>query len=369
MRTRLQVAADAAAMAGTDALAEGTGESAAIAKRFAELNFNDADPLDVVPSEDIEFGTWDEETRVFRLLPVETQADANAVRVTCRRTQARGNAANLFFAQLLGRSMADVSAAAVARAKPSTCGRIIGLRRVTMTGSSYTDSYDSSIGPYGSSPPRGRGHVCSNGPIVTSGSTRINGNAHPGENDSVVGSVTITGNNSPLTQSLDFPPVDSRNAEAINDNIRIPLTADGDSAIVGNNLMVNGGDSLDLPSGVFYFRGVTLTGGGTLRATGPAVIFIDGNCHFSGGSIVNVSQKPSNLQLYCSGATCTISGSVDFHGVIYAPNTRISRTGSSNIYGMLLGRELNLSGSGGVHADESLGPLKGIRNRYTVLVD
>ena len=208
LRTRLQLAADAGAMAGTDALAEGPGASAAAAEQFAEMNFHSSDPLDVIANDDVEFGTWDEETHVFQPLTADRFDEAFAVRVTCRRTDVRGNSAKLFFAHMLGRDFADLTMVAVARAKASTCGRIVGLTRVSMTGNCYTDSYSSALGSYSDHPPRQRGHVCSNGPILTSGSTVINGNAHPGVAGSVIGSGTVTGLNTQLTEDLEFPPVD-----------------------------------------------------------------------------------------------------------------------------------------------------------------
>ena len=124
-----------------------------------------------------------------------------------------------------------------------------------------------------------------------------------------------------------------------------------------------------MPAGVYYFTQLVVSNIATLRVSGPTIIFVDGDCLFSGGGFVNSTQRPVNLQLYCTGSTCSVSGTVDFYGVIYAPAARIIRSGSSDIYGMLLGGELVLSGTGGIHADEALGQLRGIRKRYTALVD
>lgn len=369
LRTRLQVAADAGAMAGTDAMGDGATLGKTTAEQLAELNFNPGDPLDVIAHQDIELGTWDDETREFQPLTGVDEEDAFAVRVKCQRTSARGSGVNFFFANLLGTSSADVTAVAIARARASSCAQIIGLDRVTMSGSTYTDSYNSARGAYGSHPTRQRGHVCSNGPILTSGTTAINGNGHAGVGYTISGTVTVSGTNSPLTTPLSFPPVDMGDIATNNNNSLIPLTLSGAPAIVGTELVLSSGDSLDLPSGEFYFTGLTISTGATLNVLGRTVIYVEGDCYFSGGGIVNTTQKPSYLQLYCTGATCSVSGDSDFHGVIYAPTARIIRSGPSNICGMLLGRELNLSGTGGVHADEALGHLKGMPNRYTVLVD
>jgi hypothetical protein len=40
--------------------------------------------------------------------------------------------------------------------------------------------------------------------------------------------------------------------------------------------------------------------------------------------------------------------------VVYGPKTDVIRSGTADYYGSMVGKSLTLSGSGGIHADESL---------------
>ena len=369
VQTQLQVAADAGALAGAAALRDGPSPAKLIAESFAERNAVDGSTVTVLADEDIALGRWDEEMRVFEVLTGGSEDDANAVRVTCRRNASRGNPVNLFFARVMGHETADLSASAIARAKISVCGQIVGLDRVSMSGSSYTDSYISNNGFYSPGTARNNGHVCCNGPIVMSGSTQIRGNAHPGPGFAVLGTQNVTGNMEPLSEPLYYPPVDTGDAATNNNNGNIPTSQNGRVVVDGSQRFVlSGGDRVELPPGIYYFSQIIMTGSSVATLTGATVIYVTGNCNISGSSIVNPSRKPSELQLYVMGANCAISGPSDFHGVVYAPSARVVRSGTSDYFGMIIGRDVVLSGSGGVHADESLGTLQGTNNR-AVLVE
>jgi hypothetical protein len=64
--------------------------------------------------EDVEIGLWDDKRLRFTVLAENSPEAPNAVRVTCRRTAARGNALNLFFARVIGTTSAELSASAIA---------------------------------------------------------------------------------------------------------------------------------------------------------------------------------------------------------------------------------------------------------------
>ena len=73
---------------------------------------HDADGKAVVldRSNDIEFGTWDDQSRTFSVLSGSAASSANAVRITGRRTAARGSAVSLVFAAVVGQRTCDVRA-------------------------------------------------------------------------------------------------------------------------------------------------------------------------------------------------------------------------------------------------------------------
>src|SRR6185312_10943663 len=98
--------------------------------------------VSVVPAQDIALGTWDKTALTFTPLTGSAQSSANAVRVTCLVNQSRSNALRLFFAPIFGLSSSNVSAQAIATGSSVNCGPFIGLNGVTISGGSYTDSYD-----------------------------------------------------------------------------------------------------------------------------------------------------------------------------------------------------------------------------------
>lgn len=109
-RSELQNAADAAALAAAEHI-ENPTQAIAAAQQFANENHDEGGGLVVLPS-DVVFGKWDGAAGVF--VPGATPADA--VRVTARRTDARGNPVEHGFAGVIGTPQSDVVASAVAKA-------------------------------------------------------------------------------------------------------------------------------------------------------------------------------------------------------------------------------------------------------------
>lgn len=352
--SELQNAADAGALAGARALANGRAAAISAAQAWVGKNVAGGQPA-TLASSDVDIGLWDNNAATFTVLAANAPQNPNAIRVTCRRSAANGNALPLFFAKLLGTQSADLSATATARSL--VCGLIIGLTGVSMSGSSNIDSYDSTIGAYSKSAAGNKGTVCSNGDIVMSGSTGINGDGHPGSGRIVKSSssIGVLGTISPLSYSLSFPAVNPGSAVTTNDNGSIPLSDNGKNPLNSKNeFSLSGGDGIDLAPGTYYFSKLTLSGSSSIRLSGATTIFVTGNVDLSGGTVLNGTCIPKNLQLYPMGSTCTISGSSDFYGLVYGPTTAMTRSGSSGFFGAMIGESLSLSGSGGIHADSSL---------------
>lgn len=372
--SEMQNAADAGAMSGVRALFSNGGSQSddddddqkyhydsraaaiAAAKTWAAKNTAAGESV-VVNDEDVEIGRWDDDTATFAVIPADSDQSPNAVRVTCRRTGARGNPLRLFFTPVLGTDHANLTVSATARIKSSRCGLIIGLTQVTMSGSSHTDSYRSENGLYNATSAGDEGHVCSNGDIKMSGSTAINGNGHPGPDHEVnsSSSIGVTGSTSPLEQPISYPPADPGDAPWNNDNDSIPQSDGGTDPLSGSGeFKLSGGDAVDLYPGTYYFTKMSLSGGSMVRISGPTVIYVTGDCSLSGGSLANGTFLPKNLQLYPMGSKCVISGDSAFYGAVYAPTAKVVRSGSSDFYGSIVAGNLVLSGSGGIHADLSL---------------
>ena len=365
-REQLQNAADSAAMAGADALSGGSAAATAAAQSFAQANVAGGTLVVVNPTQDIQLGTWDKNTLTFNTLTGAAQQAANAVRVTCQMSQARGNPLKLFFAPIFGQKAADVSAQAVATNPGTVCGPFIGLNSVSLSGGTYTDSYDSSQGPYSESAIGSKGNVCSNASVSLSGGATVKGDAHagPGNTVNISGGASVTGSTTALTQPLNEPSVNFGNSTAVNNNSNIPLTAKGNTALdTQGNFMLSGGDSVALPPGTYCFATFSLSGGSSLDIAGKTIVYCTGNVDLSGGTVTNSTQLPINLQLYCTGPQVRMSGGSDFYGVVYAPTAAITRSGGSDLYGMVVGASLDLSGGSGLHYDQSLASLVGAQPR------
>lgn len=358
-RAKLQNAADAAALGGAMAVDEGSAGARAEAVRVGRANLAANNPVVIDPDQDVEFGTWDRDTRTFT---PGSFRDADAVRVTCRLTPDRENALKLFFAPVLGIRDASITVSAVAVFERSLCGPLVGIDEVKLTGTPTTDSYDSDEGPYAPGRAGNRGNICSDGPIDVIGNAAVNGNANPGKGyrTTIVGSAVVTGNTTPRSEPLELPPVDGSGAEYNNDNDQItstgnphlpgPVDAEGNFALTANQ-------NLHLRPGTYHFRDFMLSGQAKLHIKGPTTIYVTGNLETAGGTILNSTRLPSNLKVLMTGehgSEATIVGNSDFRGILYAPSVDVTTTGTGSLYGAVVGKRLNVTGTGDVHYDERL---------------
>jgi Tfp pilus assembly protein PilX len=125
-----------------------------------------------------------------------------------------------------------------------------------------------------------------------------------------------------------------------------------------------------LASGTSYcFHTLSISGTFTINSTtDSAIISLTGGMSVtSTGSIANTTSKALQFQVL-SSATCTgsctpsapsnsiqISGGSDAYLYIYAPRTQIVASGGGNLYGALLGNDLQVSGGSRLHYDQALG--------------
>ena len=121
-RTQLQVAADAAALAGAAYMGQSREAVVAAARKFAAYHTAAGKPVELADS-DVEFGTWNSGTRVF----TPTGILGNAIRVTARRDAAHGGSPGLFFGRVLGRFQFTSRASAVAVANPRDIAFVVDL--------------------------------------------------------------------------------------------------------------------------------------------------------------------------------------------------------------------------------------------------
>lgn len=116
-RTHLQTAADAAALAAAQLIAN-TDAASRAAVTLAAMNVPSHYGTVTTPA-DVTFGTYDATTRTF----APSSTNINAVRVVASRTAVRGNPPPTFLAELLGRRAQDLEATATAlvSTRPNAC--------------------------------------------------------------------------------------------------------------------------------------------------------------------------------------------------------------------------------------------------------
>ena len=356
-RTQLQCAADAAAIAGALTLSGGTAAAQTTAVNCGQTNTAMGSAVIISGSQDVVLGNWNKSTLTFTASS-GTQT-SNAVKVTCVLSHSRSNALAMTFGQIFNVASADVSATAIATCVPNNPCAFTGLNGITISGGSYTDSYDSSTASYTAGSAGNLGSVCSNGAIgLSGGSTVVNGDADTGPSGSfsASGGSHITGSQNTLAQNITEAAVNVGSAATVNNNASIPLTGKGNQALSGGAFSLNGGDSLSLPPGTYYFSSATISGGSTLTITGQTIIYVTGNINFSGASLTNTTSLATNLQIYDMGTTVVLSGATQTYATIYAPTADITRSGGgSDFFGSMVGKSLTLSGGGGLHYDTSLG--------------
>jgi Flp pilus assembly protein TadG len=336
-KSKLSGAADAAALAAAADLPN-TYAAAAAAQSLVASNIPDVSNL-CNASQDIQFGNWNESTHTF----VVTGNSINAVRVTLRRSTARGNAVKLAFGQLIGRPTCDVSASAIALVRNDSFG-LVGLNYVKLSGSAdATDADTTGVDLNGS--------VASNGNITLTGASTLTGDVRPGVGKAVIAKASsIHGTVRPLTSPLAFPAATAGSYATSNDNARIPagtLTSSGDFVLRANI-------PVTLPGGVYYVRNLTGSGSASLTLTGPAVFYVTGDVSLTGNVTTN-RNLPENFKIYqvpnASGVAgrCSLTGSADLYAQIYAPQSSISVTGNGDFYGSMIGLSIDITGSGLVH--------------------
>jgi Tfp pilus assembly protein PilX len=125
-----------------------------------------------------------------------------------------------------------------------------------------------------------------------------------------------------------------------------------------------------LGTGQYYcFHTLSISGTFTINSsTDPVIISLTGGMSVtSQGSIANSTSKAVQFQML-SSVTCTgsctpsaptnsiqISGGSDAYLYIYAPRTQIVASGGANLFGALLGNDLQVSGGSRLHYDKALG--------------
>lgn len=348
VKGELQLAADAAARYALTGLSGGPTIVETRALTAAQDNKADGSAVVLQTSADVEMGTWDEDVKSFSILTGANRSKANAVRVTARRIQQRNTGVPLMFARVLGLSSCDVEASAIASLASVQFG-VVGLDYINMKGNS-TVAYWSTTGQEAGS----FGNIGSNGDITLSGSSSIQGNARPGVGKQVYGSIgRVSGTTDPLLAPLSYPTYPAGSLATSNDNGNIPASYQS-----AGSLSIGSNKTVTLAGGKYYFNNVTISG--TVTFASPTIIFCYGNFSLSGNAVTNSSLPKNLIIVMCptpsGGApgTVNVSSGTSLYAAIYGPTSRITLAGNGDIYGLVVGKSIDMTGTSAIHYDLSI---------------
>ena len=232
---------------------------------------------------------------------------------------------------------------------------------ITIGGNVRIDSYDSSVGPYGSSSQtRTReGNVACNGPITMGGNAYVYGNANPGPNHPFSGTPQVSGSYATLSAPITVSPIPASTINAArvsNNNNNMTITSGSTAAPYagGTSLMVSSNNILTIPGGTYYFTSILIAGNARVNVTGPSIIYVDGGTVTIGGNGIINGGVPANLGIYSTGNSIILAGNSSYVGTVYAPNATVTIGGNDNFYGAIVCGSNVDGGNASIHFDLAL---------------
>jgi hypothetical protein len=228
---------------------------------------------------------------------------------------------------------------------------LVGLNYIKMGGNSSMSYWSSP----GHSANNNLGNIASNGDITLSGSSTIDGNAYAGIGNSVIGGV-VTGTRGNVSAPLSYPNGDAGSYATTNDN-----AANG----IGNDLNLSGSNTLTLPAGTYYVHDMNIASSAVLTFTGPATVYVYHNLNIS-GQVVTSNLQARNLTIIMCDDTgghapgpVKVTSDADLYASIYAPESKINLQGNGDIYGSVIGLQIDMTGTSNIHYDLALDPSNG----------
>jgi protein involved in polysaccharide export with SLBB domain len=115
--------------------------------------------------------------------------------------------------------------------------------------------------------------------------------------------------------------------------------------------------TLQLSKGDYVFSSMSMSRTEVqIVGPGPVRVFFTGAVNASGQTTFNMAGgKPSDLQFITdTGSAVSLSGHAAGYFLLYAPESTLSITGQSEIYGATVLRGINISGGAEIHFDKNL---------------
>jgi Flp pilus assembly protein TadG len=351
IEAELQSAADAAALAATEAL-DDEDEAKSLAVTYAELNMPVSANGNILDSDDVILGNWDEDTDEF----TTDGSPTNAVKVTVRRATENGNAVELYFAKIIGIDTRDVEATATASTSSSDSNYCLlalsdsGSGALTLNGTPDLSMPDCGVA------------VASD----DDSAFVANGNGELEASEVCVAGGSSVGNNatvspSPTDNCSDIPddPLDGLEAPVVGDcdQTNFSVTGSGNNVTLSPGVYCGGisvtgsGNTVTLESGEYIIDGGGISvNGGTFEDDGGGGVFIyntssDGSDYadisFTGNGTIELEAMTTgdyagvlffNDRDADSGTDFSIGGTstTALSGAIYFPEHDVSYAGTSS---------------------------------------
>ncbi len=262
------------------------------------------------------------------------------------------------------------SQAVVTPSGSTVASGVIVSTTATIAGGSTLDSYDSTLGPYGSGNSGSKANVSTNwtqpNAVTVSGGGHLKGSvsAAPGADVTktvkVSGGGTYTGATSLMSAPVAMPTI----------------TVPDLGAAQGATTYGYGTRTL---SQNLHVASLTLNGGGTVKISGNVVIVTEGAFAVSNGATLEVLPN-SSLKVYCKGTLSLNGGSSTYFvvdgqnldrltlcnvgatpvslsngstltGVVISPNAQVNITGNFNMCGAVIAKSLSIDNGGFFHED------------------
>lgn len=345
-KTQLRVAADAAARAAAPALGN-VQNVQNLAIQYAQMNYCDGSLVTIDKNNDVDFLDWDETTRTYTVLSGSARNNADAVRVTCRRTGSSG--IPLMCTRVFGMSTFDVSASSIVAMVPPGYG-LVGLNYISLKGNSSA-SYWSSSGSVGGN----SGNIASNGNITSSNNANVAGTIW------TLAGATVSGVTANARRTLNAPLVYPNGSSgtysaAVNDNALLP-----GGSMSGGSINVGNKQTYSFPAGHYFVKNFSIASGGVINCLGPVTVYMYGTLNLQGQASA-ASNTPGNLSLVMipdpstgtAPGAVSVSSSNALYANIYAPQSDITLSGTGSIYGQIIGKSVTMSGSSDIYYDLAL---------------
>lgn len=245
---------------------------------------------------------------------------------------------------------------------------LFGLGSIFLSGTVYTDSYNSDLGPYSQTVQMSGGDIATNSSAyrtVTVKNVTINGALRVGPGGSISQTLYIIG--TPYWQS--FQVSSELITVKVNPAPDLGPALGAISATTSTPTVLTPGtytslyaksSTIELSPGDYVITGdVNMSSGGILNVrTGPVNLFVMGNIYSSSGaSFANYSGKTKNFSIYGGNNAQTF----DLKGLsgtnlgfrILAPNADLIFGGGNDFYGTFVAKTLSCSGNSNFHFDRA----------------